>query len=53
MVRGAGEAQFDVSFDGRISLRFVLFSILFFYRDSLSYFPLKENKLTAGKICIQ
>lgn len=53
MVRGTREVQFDVSFHVRISLSFVLFSVLSFFTDLLSCFLLKENKLTAGKICIQ
>ena len=36
VVSDTGEAQFDVSFNVRITLTFVLFSILFFFTDSLS-----------------
>lgn len=36
MVRGAGEAQFDISFDVRITLSSVLFSNFFFFTDLLA-----------------
>lgn len=36
MVSDAGEAQFDVLFNVRITLSFVLFSIFFFFTDLLS-----------------